>query len=63
MANITARLLCEGRPRDDEPGDTAISAGQIVMSATRIERGHPVEVPKTELRRTVGPLSGVIKPA
>ncbi len=38
MANITVRLLCEGRPHDDEPGDTAISAGQIVISATRIER-------------------------
>ena len=58
MANIMAWLLCEGRPRDDEPGDTAISAGQIVMSATRIERGHPVQVPKTELQRTVGSLPG-----
>ena len=38
MANITLRLLCEGRPRDDEPGDTAITAGQIVMSATWVNR-------------------------
>ena len=38
MANITARLLCEGRPRDDEPGDTAITTGQIVMSATWVNR-------------------------
>ena len=38
MANITMRLLCEGRPRDDEPGDTAITAGQIVMSATCVNR-------------------------
>ena len=28
MANITLQLLCEWRPRDDEPCDTAIIAGQ-----------------------------------
>ena len=38
MASITAWLLCEGRPRDDEPGDTAITTGQIVMSATWVNR-------------------------
>ncbi|QNI59838.1 hypothetical protein SynBIOSU31_02984 [Synechococcus sp. BIOS-U3-1] len=28
LANIAERLLCEGRPCDDEPSDTSITAGQ-----------------------------------
>jgi hypothetical protein len=38
--------------------DRALSAVMTATDPTRIERGQSIEVPKTELRKTVGSLPG-----
>ena len=40
------------------PADRVLSAVTTATDPTRFERGQPVEVPETELRRTVGSLPG-----
>ncbi len=42
----------------EQNAEDRLVAVSFAYVLTRIERGQPIKVPKTELRRTVGSLSG-----